>query len=146
MAMHHGALKAITFFQNKDPTFIVSIVPLLKPLQSKYDEVIFSEGDPPSEVYFIIEGRVEFWMSHVMFKTMINGSYFGEVDVLFNQPRGYLAWSATNTEMLTLERNQFIDNLDQYPEIADEVIILARVRKMQNEECLAEIIEAIENH
>ena len=91
MAMHHGALKAITFFQNKDPTFIVSIVPLLKPLQSKYDEVIFSEGDPPSEVYFIIEGRVEFWMSHVMFKTMINGSYFGEVDVLFNQPRGYLA-------------------------------------------------------
>ena len=60
MAMHHGALKSIIFFQNKDPTFIVSIVPLLKPLQSSCDEAIFGEGDPPSEVYFIIQGRVEF--------------------------------------------------------------------------------------
>ena len=48
--------------------------------------------------------------------------------------------------LLTLERNKFIDNLDQYPEIADEVITLARVRKMQNEECFAEIQEAIEAH
>ena len=146
MAMHHGALNSITFFQNKDPTFIVSVVTLLKPLQSNLNEVIFAEADPPSEVYFIIEGKVEFSMSNFTFKTMVNGSYFGEIEVLFNQPRGYTAKSAFSTEMLTLERNKFIDNLDQYPEIADEVITLARVRKMQNEECFAEIQEAIEAH
>ena len=32
--------------------------------------------------------------------------------------------------MLSLERIKFIDILDQYPEIADEVIILARVREL----------------
>ena len=41
MAMHHGALKTITFFQNKDPTFIVDIIPLLKPLQALNDEKLF---------------------------------------------------------------------------------------------------------
>ena len=89
MAMHHGALKTITFFQNKDPTFIVAIVPLLKPLEARANEKLFEDGDPPSEVYFLIEGEVEFVMSKVGFKTMTNGSYFGEIEVLFNIPRSY---------------------------------------------------------
>ena len=84
MAMHYGALKIITFFHNKDPTFIVAIVPLLKPLQARVNEILFEDGDPPSEVYFIIEGQVEFLMTHVSFKKMTSGCYFGEIEVLFN--------------------------------------------------------------
>ena len=94
MAMHHGALKTITFFQNKDPTFIVAIVPLLKPLQALTDEILFKEGDSPSEIYFLIEGKVVFQLqiegntesqlSYLPFKTMLSGSYFGEIGVLFN--------------------------------------------------------------
>ena len=34
--------------------------------------------------------------------------------------------------------------MDQFPEIADEVITLARVRNMQNQEVFDEIFEAIE--
>ena len=84
MAMHHGALKIITFFHNKDPTFIVAIVPLLKPLQARVNEILYEDGDPPSEVYFIIEGQVEFLMTNVRFKKMTSGCYFGEIEVLFN--------------------------------------------------------------
>ena len=51
-------------------------------------------------------------MSQVVFKTMVNGCYFGEIDVLFNQPRGYAARAAVDTELLSLERNKFIDILD----------------------------------
>ena len=56
LEMHHGALRTITFFQDKDPTFIVAIVPLLKPFQARNTETLFEEGDPPSEAYFIIKG------------------------------------------------------------------------------------------
>ena len=61
---------------------------------------------------------------------MGNGTYFGEVDVLFNCPRGYTAQAVHDTELLSLERNKFMDILDQYEEIADEVITLAKVRRM----------------
>ena len=61
---------------------------------------------------------------------MVSGSHFGEIEVLFNQPRPYAARALVNSEMLSLERNKFTNVLDQYPEIADEVIILARVRKV----------------
>ena len=117
----------------------MSIVPLLKPLKAQQNETIYYEGDPPSEVYFIIEGRVIFKVAYASFKTMVNGSYFGEVDVLFNQPRAFGAQASIDTELLSLERNKFIDILDQYPEIADEIITLARVRKMQLEEQFQEI-------
>ena len=60
LAMHHGALKMIHFFQNKDPTFIVAIVPLLKPFKAQKFECLFAKGDPPSEIFFIMKGRVEF--------------------------------------------------------------------------------------
>ena len=109
MAMHFGALKTITFFQNKDPTFIVSIVPLLKPLKAQAGEIIFEEGDSPSEVFFIIEGRVNFCMDQVIFKTIDNGNYFGEIDMLFNRPRGHTAQAEIATELLSLERNKFIE-------------------------------------
>ena len=142
MAMHHGALKTIHFFQNKDPTFIVAIVPLLKPLKASQQERIYIKGDPPSEIYFIIVGRVQFETDDFTFKEMVNGSYFGEIDVLFNQSRGYTARAALDTELLSLERNKFIDILDQYPEIADEVITLARARSIQIVELFQRINEA----
>ena len=110
--MHHGALKTQSFFQNKDPTFIVSIVPLLKPLKIQENEIIFEEGDSPSEVFFVIEGRIEMCLCNVIFKTILNGSYFGEIDVLFNQPREFTARSPVKTELLSVERNKFINILD----------------------------------
>ena len=67
MIMHHGAIKSMSFFHNKDPTFIVDFVILLKPLQVQQSEVLWNEGDPPSEVYFIINGKVDFLMQDVVF-------------------------------------------------------------------------------
>ena len=52
---------------------------------------------------------------------MVVGSYFGEVDVLFNIPRSYDAVASeefSETELLSLERTKFVEVLEQYPEIA----------------------------
>ena len=129
MAMHHGALKTNKFFQRKDPTFIVAIIPLLIPLPVRPNEVLFEEGDHPSEVYLIIKGKVELYKKNANFKTITKGGYFGEIEVLFNQQRTHESICTMGTELLSLERNKFINVLDQYPEIADEVIVLAWVRK-----------------
>ena len=73
------------------------------------------------------------------FRTITKGGYFGEIEVLFNLPRTYEAICMPDTELLSIERNKFIEILDQYPEIAEEVFNLAWVRKQQNEYCFAEI-------
>ena len=63
---------------------------------------------------------------------MVVGSYFGEVEVLFNIPRSYNAVASDDveiTELLSLERVKFIELLEQYPEVAEEMMIFAKVRK-----------------
>ena len=97
------------------------MVPLLKPLQMKAGEVLWKEKEPPSEVYFVKKGKVSFLLENAAFQHMVVGSYFGEIDVLFNIPRSYFAVANnefSETELLSLERTKFIDILDAYPEIA----------------------------
>ena len=79
-------------------------------------------------MYFITEGKVSCWFCDVLFKTNKQGAYFGEVDALFNNPRTYSTTAAQPSELLSIERTKFIEILDRFPEIADEVITLARVR------------------
>ena len=68
-------------------------------------------------------------MQELVFQTMVSGSYFGEVDVIFNNPRSYTAMAAIQSELFSVERNKYIDILDSYPEIADEVLTFAKVRR-----------------
>ena len=80
---------------------------------------------------------------------MVTGSYFGEVDVIYNVPRSYDTFASKDieeTELLSLERNKFLDSLESYPEIADEILSCARVRKSQIEERQIEVLEAMEYH
>ena len=68
-------------------------------------------------------------MQDLVFQTMVTGSYFGVVDVIFNAVRSYSASAQWQSELLSIERNKYIDIMDQYPEIADEVLIFAKFRK-----------------
>lgn len=48
MAIHDKLISECSFFQNKDISFVVRIVPLLKPIMFKAGEVIWRENDSPS--------------------------------------------------------------------------------------------------
>ena len=93
------------------------MVPLLKPLRLKAGEHLWRESEPPSEVYFIKKGKINYIMQGIQFQSMVIGSYFGELDVIFNAPRSYDAIASPDikeTELLSLERTKFLDILDQY--------------------------------
>jgi CRP-like cAMP-binding protein len=53
--------------------------------------VIYRKGDFAEEVYFILEGKVGyiFTSKNIKFKTMIAGSYFGEVEIIDHTPREF---------------------------------------------------------
>ena len=57
-------------------------MPLLKSMRLKSGELLFREGEYAEEMYFLIKGRVNLKASNgVVFKTYVEGSYFGEVDI-----------------------------------------------------------------
>lgn len=44
LQMYNGVAKNLQFFVGRDPSFIVSVVPFLTPLQCHNDELIYLEG------------------------------------------------------------------------------------------------------
>ena len=67
MAMYNGVIKSITLFQNRDPNFIVDAIVLLRPSQLRAAESLWREAEPPSEVYFVKKGKINFKMKSVVF-------------------------------------------------------------------------------
>ena len=182
------------FFNSYDISFVIKIVPLLKPLFMKANEVIWKEGDYSSFVFFLVDGQVNFFidyeLAHVhkqtgtkgdnfyntnskynynnenilesenngldsenieqnqnqsgagnlerkesnmnseakvkkekrntklLFKIMTNGSYFGEVDIIFRRKRMHDLITATDCEFYILSRTEF-ENIvmNEYPHI-----------------------------
>lgn len=61
------------FFNSFDISFVIKIVPLLKPLFVKAGEPIWSEGDYSSFVFFLVVGQVNFYVDFEQTQTAQNG-------------------------------------------------------------------------
>ena len=57
-AIHQDLITQCPFFRNRDLSFVVRIVPLLKPMFIKAGEILWQEGDPSTSVYFITDGQI----------------------------------------------------------------------------------------
>jgi len=84
-------------------------------------------------VFFITKGKVSFVLSEehpIPFKDMLNGAYFGEIEILDKTLRKFVVTAAVHSEFLTLSR-QIMETLiwDEYPEVREEMIFLALERK-----------------
>ena len=90
MHMNSKIVEKIPFFQEKDHFFIAALVPLLKSMRLKSGEILYREGEYAEEVYFLVKGRVNLKASNgVVFKTYIEVSYFGEMDILEERAAGF---------------------------------------------------------
>ncbi|CDW72811.1 cation channel family protein [Stylonychia lemnae] len=130
--MHRGIIKKIRFFDDKDNNFIGSIVPLLNPLKTFRHEVIYKKDHHPNSIFFITQGRVSFFIErkNIAFKDMIEGCYFGDIDIIFKRKRKYTVISAVDSDFLTFSKTIFEDIIQKdYPEIYEEMTIVAYERE-----------------
>jgi len=129
--MHEGIITTIRFFNDKDSNFIGAIVPLLTPLRTLQSEIIFKKGNHPNFIFFITKGRVSFFIEkkNIAFKDMIQGGYFGDVDIIFRRIRSLTARSNVDTDFLTLTKQIFEEVIVQdYPEVYQEMYLVAYER------------------
>jgi CRP-like cAMP-binding protein len=103
----------------------------------KKGELIFAEGDTADYVYFIESGRVSIFIRKFTVQeeiaTLGPGEYFGEMAVFYKDKRTASVVALTDTALLSVDRNVFMDLVRTDGAIAHKInAILAR----RNEELI----------
>jgi CRP-like cAMP-binding protein len=102
--MHKQAADRINFFMDKDPVFITAIIPMLTPVRVPGSEHIYFKDDIPEEIYFIIKGKVSFVHEkrNFAFVSFLEGSHFGDIEVLLESKRKFHAFCTSPCNLLAL--------------------------------------------
>jgi hyperpolarization activated cyclic nucleotide-gated potassium channel 1 len=139
--IYRHAAQRVSFFAQQDPIFIGNIVSMLEYRLYDSGEVIYTRGSYADEIYFMGDGRVSFVLGSlaVPFKTMISGSFFGEIEVLEETPREYTAIAVSPTETFILSRTVLCILKDDFPQVMKQLITIAKKRK---EMCLHSLIQS----
>ena len=141
--IYHHYVQKVFFFQDKDPAFIASVVPSLRSIFLRKSDVVYREHDFPEEVFFLTEGRVSFeTVTLESFKTFVQGSYFGEIEIIAGRLR--MATTRVTTEMadlMVLSKPKFLKMMEDFPKLAVEIKETALLRcadlEARKEEILA---------
>ena len=132
--VYRDLIEKIDFFQDKPKHFLVRILPALKPTNFNYGDEVYSHGDPSTEVFFVHKGRVTSTChdrtgklrSHIF----VEGSYFGERDIIYKRARASTAFAETKVTLWKLNRREFLAIMDEFPDIKREVFTLAKIKEM----------------
>lgn len=140
LAMHQGVVRQIPFFTEKNPVFVSSIVPFLKPLFVKSAEAVFSEKEHADEVYFLVKGVCGFvyGAENFLVKKLQQGSYFGEIEVLQGVQRKYTVMAVGDVDLLVMGKKLMVTIQQEFPAIYQEMVDVAEMRDKLNQKAIAE--------
>jgi CRP-like cAMP-binding protein len=131
----------VPLFHNCSEGFLRSLVPLLKPEVVIPNDYIIRTGEIGREMYLIRHGQLEVIANGVVVATLSDGSYVGEVAIVFEQKRTASVRAVTFCDILVLSKDDFDNVLCQYPDIQKSVRMQATMRRnarsLQNKELMA---------
>ncbi len=107
----------------------------------KADQTIFQRGDVAAHMMVVVRGRVQISSpSHegdkIIFATMSPGDVFGEVALIDGHERSTDAIAVEPTEVLALQRDDFIKTLEHSPRLAIDLLRVLCMRIRQTNELL----------
>ena len=145
LSMYNGVIKDLQFFSDKGKSFIIYFMPIFKPVKYGNGEYLYKEGDYADEVYFITKGRVNLVLfpHEIAYKSYLRGSYLGEIELIKAIRRVDNAQIFTDSEFLSVTKQEFLNAMQEFPAEAKEIRKLASERwkkhvetKMETEELL----------
>jgi CRP/FNR family cyclic AMP-dependent transcriptional regulator len=111
-----------------------------RPRRYRKDRVIFGEGDPGVDLYFVATGRVSVGVNSVDGRFLAlhvfgPGDVFGELALLDAGPRSADAIAQEPCELMLLSRADFLRFLDGHPKIAIRLLrVLSRHLRRTNQQ------------
>jgi diguanylate cyclase (GGDEF)-like protein len=134
-AAHIKVLKISPFFKALSNLELEAVMPFLEPRSIKDSEIIFCEGDTGAEMFIIMSGTVDAWLSQVdgtqrrMF-ALGPGDFFGEMSIIVNESRSATLTAKGDLELLAIHGADFYRIVFEYPMIG--VKLLKVIRNVQN--------------
>jgi len=126
-------LEKVEFFQKQPKHFLIKLMPLLTQTNFHKGDLIYRYGDPSLEIFFIVKGRVISKCQDAFGKertqVFVEGSLFGEVDIIMKRSRTVSMRAETDVELWKVNKKEFLDLLNEFPEIKEEVERLARIKE-----------------
>ena len=120
---HMLSLRSISTFEDIDRNDLTSLAGELQQRKFRADEVIFKQGDPGSAMYIVESGEVRIHLSGSMpqplsLRSLRPGEFFGELSMFDKLPRSATAIAVTDTVLLELRHDSFVDYLSKRTRVA----------------------------
>ena len=135
--------KSMKFFNDKPTSFINSIFDCMQLYYFNFEETLFEENDLADEVYFIKLGRVLIKSEDdIIIGVYPPGYYFGEIEIFEDLSRICTASVFSNyAEIYTINKENYLNTLQSYEPILEEVKKVASLRKQKYEKIIIEALE-----
>lgn len=110
----------------EDIDFIKSVAQTLKIKKSRPEELLIREGDEGHNMFFLFEGTVKISKSGRSVTKVSAPSFFGEVALLYAEPRNATVKSACMCHLYVLEQGTLQTILQEYPEVIGKIYTSAQ--------------------
>lgn len=109
-------LASFPFFRNIDPKNLHEIIKFSTRQQFSKDDIIIRKGDPASNLYIIVNGKVDVLNeTGIPISVLGQGEVFGETGLICDDNIGATIQATEETELLSINQKNFKKILDKYP-------------------------------
>jgi CRP-like cAMP-binding protein len=122
-----------SFFQDLSPTEMAEIRAHGSSTRVPEGDLLFAEGDPVGSFFIIESGRISIFVTKLANKEVVctlgAGQYFGEMAIFSRDKRSASALALEDTELLTIDKDWFLQFVDAHPHIAEHINAVLTTRK-----------------
>jgi CRP/FNR family cyclic AMP-dependent transcriptional regulator len=134
---HQDLLRAIPLFAELDPQEVAKVAAVSQVRSYAQRQVIVTQGEPAQALYAIVRGRLKVVSAgpdgrDTVLGIMAEGEVFGEVALIDGGTRSATVTAIESCELLVVERKQFLELLEQSPQISIKLLIVlaGRLRRL----------------
>jgi len=130
-------LKGIEFFEGLTVKQMNIVLPCAQLWECRQHEIIFSQGAPGDSFHIIQNGRVAVYLEGGFLRknrqitTLGPGEYFGEIALLYPEPRSATIECIEPTRIFTFVTSSFNYILTEFPELAEKIGRVAERRRYE---------------
>jgi glucose-6-phosphate 1-dehydrogenase len=127
--VNREVLDQVPLFHGSPPSFLQGLAMMLKSDVFDAGDAICHRGEPGNEMYFIARGQAEVLdQQNKVVATLPQGSFFGEIALLTDQPRTATIRAKSQCDLYVLDKTDFQNALRNHPEFAKSVMAAAEKR------------------
>ena len=129
--LNRNILRKVPVLERASEELLRELVLHLKPMVFVPGQALMRRGETGHELYFINKGSVEVLGQddEEVIAILSDGAFVGEMALLDSTPRANTVRASDYCNVYALERGDFEAALDSFPEIADEIRVIADRRR-----------------